>query len=43
MLEAAGFTDVVIGDPVDTFGDSSGEQKARTYEVFGYGFLARRR
>jgi hypothetical protein len=42
MLEATGFADVVIGDPSDTFGDSSGEEKARTFEVYGYAFLARR-
>jgi hypothetical protein len=34
---------VVISDPVDTFGDSSGEEKARSFEVYGYAFLARRR
>ena len=42
MLEDSGFGDVVIGDPVDTFGGASGEDKARTYEVYGYAFLARR-
>ena len=42
MLEDAGFTDVVIGPPVDTFGGAPGETKARAYEVFGYAFLARR-
>jgi hypothetical protein len=42
MLEDTGFVDVVIGDAVDTFGGASGEEKARTYEVFGYAFLARR-
>lgn len=42
MLEDSGFVDVVIGDPVDTFGGAAGEEKARAYEVYGYAFLARR-
>ena len=41
MLEEIGFVDVAIGDPVDTFGGSKGEHKARAYQVFGYSFLAR--
>jgi len=42
MLEDSGFVDIEIGPPVDTFGGAPGEEKARTYEVFGYAFLARR-
>jgi len=42
MLEEAGFVDVRIGPPVDTFGGASGEDKARAYEVYGYAFMARR-
>ena len=42
MLEETGFTDVVVGEPVDTFGGAGGEAKARAYEVFGYVFLARK-
>ena len=42
MLQEAGFVDVTIGPPADTFGGASGERKARTYEVYGYSFLARR-
>jgi hypothetical protein len=42
MLEDSGFTDIVIGDAVDTFGGAQGEEKARTYEVYGYAFLARK-
>jgi hypothetical protein len=42
MLEQAGFTDVSIGPPVDTFGGARGESKARQYEVYGYAFLARK-
>jgi hypothetical protein len=30
---------VHIGEPVDTFGDATGEDKARAYEVYGYAFL----
>jgi hypothetical protein len=41
MLEEIGFVDIRIGEPVDTFGGASGEEKARAYEVFGYSFLAR--
>ena len=40
MLEQAGFVDVEIGSPVDTFGDAVGEEKARAFEVFGYAFRA---
>jgi hypothetical protein len=43
MLEGAGFEAVVIGDPVDTFGGAKGEASARTFEVYGYAFLARKR
>lgn len=43
MLEDAGFTDVVVGPPVDTFGGARGEGNARSFEVFGHAFLARRR
>jgi hypothetical protein len=42
MLEDAGFIDVRIGPPADTFGGATGEEKARAFEVFGYAFLARR-
>ena len=42
MLEEAGFVDVVVGDPVDTFGGADGEDNARTFDVLGYPFLARR-
>jgi hypothetical protein len=41
MLEESGFVDVRIGERVDTFGGSSGEERARAYQVFGYSFLAR--
>lgn len=42
MIEDSGFTDVRIGDAVDTFGGAHGEQQARSFEVYGYAFLARR-
>ena len=43
MLEQAGFDQVRIGPPYDTFGDAGGEANARAFAVFGYAFLARRR
>lgn len=43
MLTEVGFVDVEIGPPVDTFGGAAGEANARTFEVYGYAFLARKR
>jgi hypothetical protein len=40
MLQDSGFTDVVIGEPADTFGGARGEDKARAFEVYGYAFTA---
>ena len=42
MLEDTGFTRVAIGEPTDTFGGASGEEKARSFEVYGYAFVAYR-
>lgn len=42
MLDDIGFTDIAVGEPVDTFGGAGGETNARAYEVYGYSFLARR-
>ena len=42
MLEESGFTHIGIGEAVDTFGGAAGEDTARSFEVFGYAFLARR-
>jgi hypothetical protein len=42
MLEDSGFEDVVIGPPVDTFAGAPGEAKARSFEVYGYAFMARK-
>ncbi len=42
MLEDAGFAAIRIGPPVDTFGGARGEPQARTFDVHGYAFLARK-
>lgn len=42
MLEEIGFVDIRIGEPVDTFRASEGEENARAYKVFGYSFVARK-
>jgi hypothetical protein len=42
MLRDSGFTGVLAGDPVDTFGGATGEAKARAFEVYGYAFSPRR-
>jgi hypothetical protein len=42
MLEEAGFSNVEIGPPIDTFGGAGGEKNARRFEVYGYSFLARK-
>jgi hypothetical protein len=42
MLQDSGFTDVVIGQAVDTFGGAKGQDKARAFDVYGYAFIARR-
>jgi hypothetical protein len=36
MLQDSGFTDVVTGEPVDTFGGAKGEEKPRAFQVYGY-------
>jgi hypothetical protein len=40
MLEESGFVEIDIAAPVDTFGGAGGESKARSFEVFGYAFVA---
>jgi len=40
MLREAGFKDIEIGDSVDTFGGSRGEEGAREFDVYGFPFLA---
>ena len=42
MLQDSGFTDVVTGEAVDTFGGAKGQDKARAFDVYGYAFMARR-
>ena len=42
MLEDVGFTEIVIGEPVDTFGGAVGEPQARAFEVYGYAFIGRK-
>jgi hypothetical protein len=40
LIEAAGFVDVTIGDPVDTFQGAHGEGNARAFGVYGHSFMA---
>ena len=42
MLEEVRFVDVQIGQPIDTFGGAGGEENARTFDVNGYCFTARK-
>ncbi len=42
MLTEIGFIDIAIEPAVDTFGGAAGEPNARTFEVYGYAFLARK-
>jgi hypothetical protein len=42
MLQDSGFTDVMIGEPLDTFGGAKGEGNARAFDVYGYAFMATR-
>ena len=42
MLEDSGFEHVRLGPAVDTFGGAAGEAQARSFDVYGYAFLARR-
>ncbi len=43
MLTDTGFIGIEIGPPLDTFGGARGEPNARTFEVYGYSFLARKK
>ncbi|MCZ7528772.1 MAG: methyltransferase domain-containing protein [Acidimicrobiia bacterium] len=42
LLTGAGFTNLSVGLPTDTFGGAAGEGRARSYEVFGHTFRARK-
>jgi arsenite methyltransferase len=41
VMAGAGFVDIEVGPPIDTFGGAPGERNARSFEVFGYPFFAR--
>lgn len=41
LITQAGFTDIAVGMPTDTFGGAPGERNARTFEVYGHTFRAR--
>jgi hypothetical protein len=40
LLTDVGFSNIVIGEPCDTFSGANGEENARDYDVFGYAFMA---
>jgi arsenite methyltransferase len=42
MMRQTGFVDSEAGPGIDTFGGAGGEANARTFEVFGYPFVARK-
>ncbi|MDP8931556.1 MAG: methyltransferase domain-containing protein [Actinomycetota bacterium] len=42
LLRDAGFTDIKMGPPVDTFAGAPGEINAHTFDVLGYPFCARK-
>ena len=42
MLTDIGFDEVIVGEPIDTFGGATGEANARAFDVNGYPFRARR-
>ena len=42
MLKDSGFQQAVVGPPVDTFRGAIGEANARSFDVYGYAFLAER-
>ncbi|MFP4636185.1 MAG: hypothetical protein ACLFRD_10005 [Nitriliruptoraceae bacterium] len=42
MIEQAGFTDVAFSEPVDTFAQAPGEDRARAFGTFGYVISARK-
>jgi hypothetical protein len=39
-MHDSGFTNVVIGNPDDTFGGAKGGGNARAFGVYGYAFMA---
>jgi len=42
MLKEAGFEQVWVSEPYDTFSEAGGEKSARAFGVFGYTFMARK-
>jgi hypothetical protein len=40
LLDEIGFVDVTTGPAMDTFAGAQGEANARTFDVYGYAFLA---
>lgn len=42
LIDSAGFIDVKVGDPIDTFEGAHGEVNARQFGVFGHSFIARK-
>jgi SAM-dependent methyltransferase len=42
LVDDAGFTNVAVGLPTDTFGGAAGEGRARSFEVSGHTFRARK-
>jgi SAM-dependent methyltransferase len=40
VIAAAGFVEVAIGEPTDSFGGAAGETRARKYAVTGHTFRA---
>jgi hypothetical protein len=40
-MQDAGFIDIEVGPPVDTFGGARGEKNARAFDVKAHAFLAR--
>jgi SAM-dependent methyltransferase len=42
LISDAGFVNLAVGLPTDTFGGAAGEARARSYEVFGHTFRARK-
>jgi len=42
LVAEAGFTSISVGLPTDTFGEAPGESRARSFEVFGHTFRARK-
>jgi len=42
LIENAGFVNITIGDPVDTFEGAHGESNARAFGVSGHSFTAQK-